>query len=93
MGKKIIITNQRFPLKLSLIFQNDFQKWENHWINRIFINRGPSNQANCLLNAPKKTFLSDSMFNTILPGRLYSADDQCKLIMGPQSTFSDCSVK
>ncbi len=44
----------------------------------------------CLLNVPIPNDYSISP--DVLPGLLYSADEQCRLIMGPPSNHKDCSV-
>jgi hypothetical protein len=36
--------------------------------------------------------MSNYNYENALLGQLYSADDQCKLIMGPLSNHTDCSV-
>ena len=45
-----------------------------------------SKTAECLVNVPPVQFY-DSLTN---PGRLWNADDQCKLIYGSEATF--CKV-
>ena len=55
--------------------------------------RTPSTHARCLLNPPNSIYLSDYQFTNILPGKLYSLDDQCMLINGAGSNYFDCSVK
>lgn len=45
-----------------------------------------SNEAECLINVPPVKYY-DSLVN---PGRIWSADDQCKLVYGNNATF--CKV-
>lgn len=46
-----------------------------------------SKYANCLLNRPKTSKIP--IVNDILAGENYTADDQCKLIYGPQARLCD----
>ena len=46
----------------------------------------------CLGNVPVNAETETAFFNASLPGQLYSADDQCRLIIGPNSTKCNVSL-
>jgi hypothetical protein len=54
--------------------------------------RNLTTSGRCLLNSPTQT-LQTYYNSSILPGQLYSLDQQCKLLLGTTSNYDTCSVK
>jgi hypothetical protein len=51
-----------------------------------------ADNAQCLKNVPLNLEIETGYFKTLFSGQLWTADDQCRLIIGPNSTANDCYV-
>jgi hypothetical protein len=54
----------------------------------VFFLRNVTNQGQCLQNVP----LQATAITNVLAGAFYTADEQCRLILGPDSNYRDCEV-
>ena len=52
---------------------------------------GASKMAQCLINVPAVSTAEESFVKDFLPGQIWTADDQCKMIYGPKASFCQVS--
>ena len=54
--------------------------------------RSVSDAGQCLVNTPAAP-LTTYYNSTILPGQLYTVDQQCQFLYGPNSNYANCLVE